>query len=191
MAKNTSEIRVYSDGGIYLAPLETAFPSTISDPIDTLDWAHLGFLSEEGPRVSLGLETTDLMAWQSLYAVRTLATGRPTTIAADLMQWNYHTVEIALGGGEVTEDAPGEYRIEPPAASDVWEKAMMLHTIDGEHNYLWCFPRITREGAVDFAAVRTDSADFTATFKVLDTGDDVPFFLLTDDPAFEDGVVGS
>lgn len=191
MAKDPSEIRVFSDGGVHLADVGTAFPTSVGDPIDTTDWPHLGFLSEEGPRVSLGMETVDIMTWQSLYAARVIATGRPTTIAFDLMQWNYQTVKVALGGGEITEDLPGEYRIEPPADSEVYEQSMILHTVDGDYNYLWCFERVQREGSVDFAAIRTDSADFTATMKVLDAGGDLPFFLLTDDPAFADGVVGS
>lgn len=184
MANEPEEIRVYGDGGVYIADVGTAFPASISDPIDDADWTNLGYLTEEGPRFSFGRETTDLKGWQSLDVLRVLTTALPKSITFDLMQTNVHSLEMALGGGDVTEDAPGEFTFEPADPSETYEKAIIVEMIDGGVTYRFCYRKAQRDGAVEFAGIRTNSTNFSITMKVLDPGDaEKPYIVQSDDPA--------
>jgi hypothetical protein len=184
MANDSTEVRVYGDGGVYVADVGTEFPASISEAIDLDDWTNLGFLTEEGPRFSFGRETTDLLAWQSMDPIRVLTTAAPKTIAFDLMQSNRHTLEMALGGGTITEPSPGEFEFEPADPSDIYERALIVEMVDGAFTYRFCYRKVTQDGAVEFAGVRTDSTNFAVTMKVLaaDAGEK-PYLVQSDDEA--------
>jgi hypothetical protein len=184
VAFDPDEVRVAGSGHVYVAPVGTAFPTSISDPVDTDDWAELGYVTEEGARFSFGRETNDIPAWQSPHPVRVVPTGTPTEVAFDLEQWNTDTIALALGGGTVTEPVAGEFEYEPPAESFIDERALIVEMIDGDVNYRYCFRRAINTGAVEFSFVRADAVTFPITMKVLAAeGDDKPYFVQSDDPA--------
>ncbi len=182
MAQESSEIRVNATGSVYVAPVGTAFPANISAAVSPLaGWVELGFLTEEGPRLSFGRETTDLKAWQSADPVRVLTTDRPKTIAFDLMQHNRHTLTLALGGGTITGTAPN-YVFTPADDSETYQRALIVEMIDGEFTYRYCFSKVEQDGAVEFSAVRTNSTNFAMSMKVLAPDSGTSYIIQSDDP---------
>lgn len=190
MSLDSSEVRVAGTGHIYVAPVGTDFPASITEAVDTDDWAELGFVSEGGAKFKFGRDVTDVPAWQSYDPVRKIVTATPKSIAFDLEQWNRETIELALGGGEWTEPSPGEYEFEPPAESFIDERALIVEMTDGDVNYRFCYRKSTNTAGVEFALVRANAAMFPISMDVLaaDAGAK-PYFIQSDDPALE--AVGS
>lgn len=185
MANESSEVRSFGLGGVYLAPVGTssAAIAAVNTPISSASgWVNLGFLTPEGPRPTFGREKTEVRAWQSEDPVRTLTTGVPKKIAFDLLQSNRHTVALALGGGTWSE-AGGIFHFVPDDSSVLQTHALALEMIDGEFTYRFLYPKVEREGEVTFAAVRTDATKYAITMTVLaPDGGAKPFEMWSDDP---------
>lgn len=184
MANESNEIRVFGDGGVYIADVGTAFPTDVSTPIDPdSGWTNLGYHTTEGTRFSFGQDTTDLNAWQTLDPVRVLVSAAPTSISFDLMQTNRHSLTLALGGGAITEPTAGLFKFTPADVSEIYERAVVVELTDGEFNYRYCYTKMSKDGAVEFSAVRTDSTNFSITMKLLapPVGQD-RYAIYSDDP---------
>lgn len=185
MANDPTQVRVFGDGHVYTAPVGTAEPASIgASPSGS--WLELGYLAEAGPQFSFGRTTKDINVWQSLFPVRTIPTGIPTTVKLPFMQLNRVTLPLALGGGTVTEGSPGEYTFTAAAASEVDERALMIEGIDGLYTYRVIFRRNALSDATGFSFVKDDATSPEATFKILDAGSGTaPFIIQTNDPSFE------
>jgi len=186
---DASELVVAGDGLVLVAPEGTTFPSDIDDVIDlSLDaaWTDLGYLTEAGPRANFGRTTKDINGWQSFYALRTIVTAIPTQIEIDLRQWNADTLGVALGGIVVTT-AGGGTMIEPEDPSFLDVRQLIVYGIDGDKHYAFCFRRVQNTKALQFPFAREDESALPVGFNVLGAGDDKPWFMLTDDPAFPAG----
>lgn len=182
MGQIADEVRVTGAGHIYVADVDTPFPTNISAEVDLDDWAELGYVSEAGARFSFGREINNIMAWQKFDPIRKVVTALPKSVAFDLMQWNQHTVKLALGGGTVSGTTPN-FEYEPPAESFLDQRALIIEGIDGDFSYRFCYRKALNESGVDFAFVRADPVLFPITMGVLAADDDdPPFIIQTDDP---------
>ena len=184
MALESSEVRVAGTGHAYVAPLGTAIPAGIDSALThAAGWVELGYTSEEGARFSFGREVNRIMGWQAFDPLRIVVTSVPKTVSVDLMQWNQHTVKLALGGGTVTEPVSGQYQYDPPAESFVDERMFAIEGIDGDYNYRFIYRKALNESGVDFAFVRQNPVVFPITMAILaaDSGAS-PWILQTDDP---------
>lgn len=191
MSKLGSEVRVFGDGGIYVAPVGTSFPANIGAAISSASFTHLGYLDPAGPQFSFGRETQDIEVWQSFDPVRTVTTKVPKTLKATLMQMNRHTTLVAFGGGTWAEGSSGQYSYTPPEASEIAEYATIVETIDGDYTYRWCFARGTLDSATEFAALRTDATKLAVSLKFLAPDSGSTFIIQTDDPAFDPSTLDS
>jgi hypothetical protein len=184
MALDPTEVAVAGTGHLYRAPVGTAFPADAEVAIDLDDWVELGYSTPEGVRFNFGRETSEVMAWQSLDALRVLTTSTPREIAVDFLQFNQANWALAMGGGEWTEGSPGLYSYEPPEGSDVDEFAYIVEAIDGDEVYRWCFRRVTNMGGVEFSLTRENAIILPITVKVLAAPAGAkPFVFLTNDAA--------
>lgn len=185
MGFESSEVRVTGTGHVYVAPVGSDFPASVSEPVAHADgWVELGYASEDGARFSFGREVNEIMAWQSFDPIAQVVTRVPKTVSFDLMQWNQHTVKLALGGGSVTELASGEYEYQPPDESFRDERALVVEGIDGNYTYRFCYRKAINEEGVEFAFVRENPVLFPITMKILAPDDDASsFFIQTDDPS--------
>lgn len=184
MALESSELVVTGTGHIWVAPVGADFPDGIGDEIDRSDgWIDLGYATEEGARFSFGREINEAFGWQSSDPLRLISTRRPKSVAFDLMQWNRHTVELALGGGSVTEPSTGEYEYAPPADSYIDERALIIEGMDGDYTYRFCYRKAFNQSTVEFAFVRENPVVFPIDMKILAAdGGLAPYLIQTDDP---------
>ena len=180
MALNGSEVVIAGSGNVYVAPVGTAFPSAFAAP--GAGWSELGFLNEDGVQVTPALESTDIMAWQSMYAVRTSITSRSLTFTVTFLQWNEVILPLAMGGGTIT--GAGPYTFAPATSGTVDERAMLLHWIDGTKQYRMPLPRIMAVDLGAFSLNRSNAAGLTVGFRMLQPASGDPFDIITDDPAF-------
>jgi len=161
VATSAENVVVAGTGDVYIAEPNTA----ISEAIGTAPgapWDLTGYISEDGASFSIDRETEELMAWQSMDAIRVLTTSEPKTISFELMQFDPITLALALQGGSV---AGGVYT--PPIAGSSQVKAMTVLGIDGDYEFRFWFPRVQIEGAVEWNMNRSDAIRLPLEFKVL------------------------
>lgn len=186
MALDAGDIRVAGMAHVYFAPLLTAFPTFDEDP-DPTDWTELGYVTTDGITLSFSREVSEIYAMQSLEPVRVIATKVPKTVGFSMMQQGAGQLILALGGGTVTATgtAPAVvYKYNPPDASVIDERAMLVQMIDGNFEYRYAYKRAQNREGVEHKLVREDAATFPVTMQVLaPTDGSVPFYIESNDPA--------
>jgi hypothetical protein len=187
--KNADEIVVGANGSIHTAPLGSTIPASIGTPLGP-EWVELGYASEDGVTWVDGKSLESIRAWQSFYDLRRLVSSKEGSLAFQLMQWNGDTVELAFGGGAVTEPAPGDYRYVPPDPSEIDERMLCVEWVDGEDDFRLTFPKGMVSENVESNIVRTAAALLPITFALLGTEDLDAFILDTNSEAFA-AAVGS
>lgn len=185
MSQLASEIVVGTNGNIWVAPTTATGPDDVSTGMQAVDteWTELGFASEAGVTFTDARTMTDILAWQSFYAVRRIVTARDSSVSFALRQWNGATVAFAFGGGTITP-AAGEFTYTPPDPDEVDERSLTIDWADGDKHYRLYLPRGMVTDAVTTNLVRTAAADLPITFGVISDGTVEPYLLFTDDDAF-------
>lgn len=182
MALDASEIVVAGTGAVYRAPVGTTPPSTI-DTAPGVAWAELGYVTEDGAKVTLERSTEPIMAWQSYYPLRHITTEVPTSVEVALLQWNPDTVRTALGGGTFDEAGSGT-RYTPPDEAFVDEFAFILEGQDGPYTYRFTFPRVMVSDTVELAFVRSEPVTLPLKLAVLAAPDGGPSWTFDTDAPF-------
>jgi hypothetical protein len=166
MPKDADKIYIGA-GGCFTAPIGTAVPDDIVDPI--APWAHVGF-TETGFRVRYSTETLDVMADQSFDPVKSVVTGRIITIATTLLQITPENLALAFGGGTITPESGYDTYV-PPAPGEETEVMLyfkLVNEIDGPVRAI--IRRAKRQGDSEITFARTEAAKITAEWKALDPG---------------------
>lgn len=128
MAEVATETFVGANGSVYLAPVGTAAPTdAVTAPPSP--WMELGYLDDNGPKVSFDKTVKDILAWQSFDPIRKVPTALPRNVSGNLMQWNVDTV-VAVLGGTATPTADG-FSWVPPAPQEIDERSLILDALDG------------------------------------------------------------
>lgn len=190
MAQKKSEIKVASEGGIYVAPYSEGLvlPTDVETAIDAA-FNELGYANDDGVTATKSEEVEEINVWQSQNAVRRITTSRDFSAAASLAQWNRDTVATALGGGTWSEPKAGVYRFDPPADADpLAEYAVVVEAIDGERVDRWVLKQANVTGEIETQMVRNAPQLLPVTFSALTPdGEDTAWYYLTNDEAMEAG----
>jgi hypothetical protein len=185
LAQDTKQIKVLSEGDLFIAPVGTALPETVDEALDPA-FINLGLVTDDGVTFSRGQEVEDIMSWQRQTPSRRIVTGRTFTAAAQLQQHNPDNFALAFGGGEWSEPDAGIYRYDPPADGDALaEYAVVIDAQDGDRHDRAVILRSTVEGEVETQFVRNAASVLPITFSALTPDDaDRPWYYLSDDEAF-------
>lgn len=186
MALAAPDIRVAGNAHIYLAPLETTFPAFAVAPADP--WVELGYVTTDGITLGFSREVNEIMAMQSVEPVRVIATKMPKTVGFAMMQQGRSQLLLALGGGTYTQSGTDPniiVKYEPPDASEIDERAMIVEMLDGDYKFRWYYKRSQNREGVEHAYSRENPATFPVSMQILaPTDDSKPFYMETNDPAF-------
>lgn len=182
MAKSASELVIGANGSIFTAPLLTATPTDIGDPLDE-DFVELGYATDDGVKWTTGRTIVDIPAWQSFYALRKIVTEVEATLAFALMQWSRDTITFALGGGTVTGTV-GAYQYTPPDPSVIDERMLAVEWQDGDNNFRLIYTRGLVTENVETDVTRAAAAVLPVTFAALGSAGVDPYILQTDSAAF-------
>lgn len=189
VVNDAAEVIVAGSGQVWFAPVGTTLPDVGDDPTSGLDTAFVpaGFLTEDGPTLSVGSEVTDFMAWQSRTAIRREKQTQDIQFSFVLQQWNSENISFAFGGGSVQDEGGGIWSYTFPEADDALdERALVVDAVDGDVNYRFVLPRGNVTEAVETQFTRTATAQLPVTFKALQpTTDDPIAYVNTDATAFE------
>ena len=185
--KNADAIVVGANGSIYAAPVGSAVPADVSAALDP-EWVDLGYVTEDGVSWTDGKSIQSVRAWQSFYDIRRIIESREGSLGFGLMEWKGGNVQLAFGGGEVTETAldSGLYEYTPPDPANIDERALAVEWQDGAKNYrLICLKGMVSDN-VETNIVRTGASVLPITFAFLGQDGVAVFRFQTDDPAFAD-----
>jgi hypothetical protein len=183
MAIDGTEVRVAGGGHIYVAPEGTAIPADLS-PLPVA-WVDLGYVTENGVSFSFGREVTDINAWQG-DKVRVITTKEPASCKFELMQTNATVMQVAFGGGTITE-AAGIYTFTPPKTGVNTTRALIIEFADGDDKYRYCIPRSQLQGNVDYSLTRNGAVTYPLEMGILDNGDNAKYSIISNDPAMKPG----
>lgn len=192
MALESSEVRSFGFGHVYIAPVGTTEPANINAAVSG-DWVELGHVSDAGPRFSFGKGRTPVRSWQSYpEPVRNLKAESVTTVSFDLLQWNGDTLSLALGGGSWSATGTGLFQYEPADASENNEVALIVEATDDEFDWRFIFRKTENQANVDFGWTGTALAPLPIVSTVLAAdGDLKPYKIQTNDPNAADGLVSA
>lgn len=182
---DSDEVLVGGATDVFVAPVGTTFPTTITTATDTFaGFSHLGYTTDDGVKPKLTRNIADVNSSQSFYPIRRIVTSLDIGVEFALQQWNSETLLLALGGGTITEPSNNVFKYTPPDESAIDERALLLRTVDGDKVYLWGFTRAENSRDFESSLVRTAEATLPIGMTVLDPGSSDAFFMLTNDPAF-------
>lgn len=182
MALAASKVRVFGTGELFVAPVGTAAPTTSVIALNAA-FLGLGYNTEDGITISRDVSIEDITAWQSITAVRRVASETTFSLAGTFLQSDATVVSLALGTGAFTGTT--DFKADGSTVQGVTERAVVLNFLDGAINYRLYIPRcqVTSDGEVNIN--RTDAAGYALTFTALaPTSGSVMYTLFTDDVAF-------
>jgi hypothetical protein len=171
-----TELLVAGDGRLIVAdPDDTPTMPTSEDDsvVDSSPWIELGYVTTDGVNYQDSFTQELLRAWQSVGAIRTLATERNPQLTFSLMQWDTANLILAFGGGSV--DSDGVFT-GPLASDQPVERSVCLDAIDGDTTWRFVFPRTGLAQGSSFSLTRTTSANLSIVLSILDPGGDDPLF---------------
>lgn len=162
----------------------TAVAPTTAISTMPVGWRDVGLTAVDGLSFQRGFEQLSVMSHQSDYTTRKAITSRSGRMNALLQEWSGDNFLAAQGGGTVTEVSTGVYKYTPPAGNNE-ELQACLEIIDGTKHYRYIVPSGSVAEGFDQSLVKT--AESTLPFALDVQGQDgvPPWYLLTDDPAFE------
>lgn len=181
MPQDASEVRIAADGQLYVAPEGTAQPTNVDTALNAAFGTALGYTSEDGVTFAVGRTTTDIMAWQSRTAVRTLIESEDVTAAFTLLQWRGTNIKLAFGGGSVTNQGGGYFRYDPPSAGTLSTYVLVIDFQDGGFKYRLVAQRVQLAENTEVPLNRANPAGLPLTFKTLAPTSGLPWYLLSND----------
>lgn len=182
MPIDNTQVRVGVTGRLYVAPVGTAFPA--STAASWTSFVDLGYLAEPGPSMTPSIDTSDVMAWQSYFPVRTVATARGMEWKFTLLQTSGTTLKLAFGGGTITSLGGGDYKYDPAAPGTVDERALGLEITDGSIIQRWLNDRAILSDIGDVSAAKDSNIGYEVTFRSLDSNSGKPWRVISNDAAF-------
>ncbi len=187
MTLNKQQAVVPSRVNIYLAPVGTAAPA---DAVVALDpaWIHVGHTVPDSLSLASEPEFGEINSHQSDYAIRRFKTSDSSSLSVDLLQWSAANFRSVYGGGTVSEVGVGSgiFKFVPPTMSDaVNEQSCIVEIKDGGKNYRFIYAATAQIEGVSQEFSKGSETRLPLRLAIL--GDDLgePWYLLTDDPAFD------
>jgi hypothetical protein len=192
MTQKKNQLRVGSNGSIYVAPVGTTLPTTIAAvaALAGPTWTELGLATEDGLTLTWSASYTDIRAWQSFYVQRKLTTSKDFTCSVVLEQWNQQTLALALGA---TYGSAGVQKMYPNAPNVIDSRVLVATWTDTgnpdvgsaqTYTYALVVPNCAPTAdSIAVAINRSDIARLPVTFTATPDGTNDPWYLLSNDPA--------
>lgn len=135
-------------GRILYAPLGTAMPTVPAPTVSKLVPVVTGFLeagaTDEGLTFNESTETEDVRVAESLYAIKTVTTGKTGTVAFNMSHISDVNWKVASNGGTITITGSGATKLSvyiPPLAGSEVRIMLAFFSLDEDEFIVWpqCF----------------------------------------------------
>lgn len=168
MANQTStEIQVAPFGDVYLAPVGTAVPA---NPVETLNvaWKKMGYVSEDGVKLTPSVDVEKKKAWQALFPVKTLITGANVQIKFKLLQTNEQSLETYFFfADDVNSSGYGSMAVSSNIADQ--NRALLIEfQNEAAKQTRIIFPSVLLSDREELSLQRTEILGYGLTFEVND-----------------------
>lgn len=153
--------------GIWLAPVDTAAPTTATDPLPVA-WNTLGYLSEDGVTLSQSTTSEDIYPWQGRSPVRSMITERSLSMDFSMFEFNEENLQLYFGmpiGAEGTGDA-WSLDVVSNAPAQIYSFCIDVADLDVKVRYY--IPRGTLSDAGDLEITDSGVMALPTTLKCLD-----------------------
>lgn len=168
---------------LWLADGTATAPTTAVSAMPS-GWRDVGLTQPEGTEFVRGFEQVSVMSHQSDYPTRKGVTSRTGRINANLQEWSGDNFAATLGGGTVTEVSTGVYKYSPPAGNNE-ELQACLEVIDGTKHYRYIVPSCALAEGFTQSLAKTAESVLPLQLDVQGQDGVDPWYVITDDPAFE------
>jgi hypothetical protein len=153
--------------GIWIAPVGTKAPTTVNiAPADP--WNTLGYLSEDGVKVSQSTDSENIMSWQSKTPLRSFVTKREVSLEFTMLELSKRNFQLYFGQsidtGAETEDFTVTVRGDEPAH----QYAILLDLIDGDLITRLYYPRASLSQAGDMEVSQSGAIGLPVTMAAQD-----------------------
>lgn len=182
MPKSVDEIVVAAGGTVRTGAVGVDEPADIAAAWPA-GWTDVGHISDDGITVRDAKTLEVIRVWDLFYPARRIVTERDFTVAMTLAQASGVQWELAFQA-TITEDAPGKFRITPPAPEELDDRALGIEWADGDKNFRLILPRGMVVDDVETKLVRTTNIGLPITFGVIGQEAVDAWYGLTDDPTF-------
>lgn len=178
-----NEVRVFSTGALYVAPVGTTLPTTLTGTLNAA-FEALGY-ADEGITVQPEASFQEIPAWQSRSPVRVEEVSRTIKVTAPSMQFNRSTIEVYFGGGTWTSIESGAaVSYAPPVPGTVTKWAAVLEAVDGDVNYRYVFERMMLSEVAEIAHRKDAASKLQVTLTALaGTETEAGWSMFSDDPS--------
>jgi len=169
-----------SAAGLYVAPVGTTLPTDATTALAAA-YKPLGYVAEDGqPTLGQSLSTEDVMAWQSLSALRKILTGKEVTLGFTLMEANPDAMGVYFGTTPpVITD--GAFAVDISANELPPEYVAVVDVKDGLVAMRFVLNRATLSENGDTEFSRSAATGFPVTLTGLDDGTGKIATLFVDD----------
>ena len=182
---NSNEITVAARTFLHLAPVGTTAPADATVALGA-SWLNVGATTPDGTQFTTSPTFQEVPTAQSDYPAIRFQTADDATLAVVLLQWNLTNFKAVYGGGSITTIAgsPTQYKFNPPIIGEHGETAAILESVFGTKRYRFVFPRVMQTEGVQLDLQRGQESRLPLSFKILGSDSVLPWYLLTNDPAF-------
>ena len=187
MSLNKSQVVVPARVNVYLAPTGTAAPADAEVAMPAA-WKHVGHSVPDSLSLAAEPEFGEVNSHQSDYAIRRFKTSDSASLSVDLLQWSAENFRTVYGGGTITpiSGSTGQFKFVPPKLSDAaLEQSCIVEIIDGEKVYRFVYVNVAQIEGVTSEFSKGQETRLPLRLAVLGADDVEPWYLLTNDPAFD------
>lgn len=124
MALDSDNVRVAVTGAVYVAPTDTAAP-TSSDSALNVAFVDLGYVSADGITESIDRSTTQIRAWQNGSLVREVTSEGTYSVSMMFIETNEAVLELYYGA----TNTAGKFDIDPTSTGG--RKSFVIDVVDG------------------------------------------------------------
>ncbi|MGW8387096.1 phage tail tube protein [Streptomyces albidoflavus] len=189
---NANQILVPSVTRAWLCPVGTEAPADATAPMPE-GWYMTGLTTRDSLKFNGEPQFEQTRSAQTDHPTRIFQTEDAGTIEVDLQQWSAKNFRAAYGGGEVSTITPTgggsgvkHYRFVPPRIGGRTEVGACIEVIDGGKHYRFMVPRSMQMEGVSLDLAKAKESLLPLRLAVLGGDETDAWYLLTDDPAFED-----
>jgi hypothetical protein len=168
---DSTNVRVGYGGKVYVAPVGTAAPATLSAAWGT-GWVDLGYISDDGLTEGSDQDRNEFYAWGADAPVRTQITRNVTTFNMTFIETKGDVLSVyyATPGSAMTSSGSGATQVltfvqGQQVAPDV--RALGIDIVDGARTFRFIIPRceVSDKGDVNYA--KEDLIGYELTFTAL------------------------
>lgn len=166
MANSAENVIVQQKTTLYVAPLGTELPASISAELNSA-FKELGFLDPDGVTLNTTTEKTDIEALQSTAPIKSIVTKREGTLALGAMEFTAQNLALAFPGKTTGSAKAYVFKIDETLDMN---RAWVLEVVEGEKKLRWIFPKAGQTGDSEIAITKEDAITIPLELTVQNDG---------------------